>query len=38
MSPSARLEALLSIVGTGVLPLFSSDDSERADRYDVGAS
>jgi 2-dehydro-3-deoxyphosphogluconate aldolase/(4S)-4-hydroxy-2-oxoglutarate aldolase len=32
MTHSARLEVLLSIVGTGVLPLFYSDDADRATR------
>ena len=30
MTHSARLDVLLSIVGTGVLPLFYSDDADRA--------
>ena len=32
MRPSARLEALISIVDTGVLPLFYADDADRAQR------
>ncbi len=38
MTHSARLETLLSIVGTGVLPLFYSDDPDRADRITVSSS
>jgi len=32
MTHSARLDTLLSIVGTGVLPLFFTDDPDRANR------
>ena len=32
MTHSARLDALVAIVGTGVLPLFYSDDADRASR------
>ena len=38
MTHSARLEVLLSIVGTGVLPLFYSDDADRAGRITVSSS
>ena len=38
MTHSARLDTLLSIVGTGVLPLFYSDDADRAEPDHVGSS